>query len=115
MAMLNPPMARPKWMTEKRRWWLYEIRKKQEDSPPSVYVGVTSRPMRKRLRDHITAAQRGGMCPLHRALRLNDGSSWRIHAVEYLGRTTFAAARKQENIHKKRVEGDLLNRSTLRC
>lgn len=108
-------MPRPKWMSEKRRWWLYEIRKKHEDSPPCVYVGMTSRPPQKRLREHISAAQRGGKCPLHRAMRQHDSKAWQIHVVEYLGRVTFAAARKQEIEHKKRVHGDLLNRTTLRC
>ena len=63
-------MTRPKWMRESRPYVVYGMRRGTHTSTSDgIYIGVTSRPLHVRLREHVAQATQGSKCPLHVAMR----------------------------------------------
>lgn len=111
-------MTRPKWMRESRPYVVYGMRRGTHTSTSDgIYIGVTSRPLHVRLREHVAQATQGSKCPLHVAMR-EAPLSWKVFPIDVLGPCTFAEARAAEKLQKRQLVANdftLLNRTSLRC
>ena len=122
---------RPAWMHEHRDWIIYGISPaaksaftwktwvaKMQSAPASIYVGMTSRSMSTRLREHRKMAAKGSRCPLHSAMATRK-SPWYIFELATKPGATYETAREAEQDIKRRIRAlpgaELLNRLTLQC
>ena len=115
---------RPAWMTERRDWRVYTVSPSGDGfsltAPRPIYVGLTSRPLALRLREHRYMVTKASKCPLHVAMREKHGQpSWHILTLETVCGAAYDDAKRVEKQHKAAIANRkgvrLLNRGTLSC
>lgn len=87
------------WSQQKRHYTVYRLYHPVQNS---VYIGVTARPLKTRLKEHLRTGSASSPCALHRALGSLSVSQWSIRAIANVD-GPLHAARKVERDHVRRL------------
>ena len=87
--------------------------------PISVYLGMTSVGLPKRLRQHqLDASRNKSTCRVHEEMRKREGWPWKMHELQRVQGTYPQAKRREEMVRAQYAQYpgiELLNRRTLAC